>query len=59
MLAGTISTAFAISQVRLVKIGPQHWINADKKTRFSLTFKTMKKICFYSIFRIEQNPGWD
>ena len=58
-LAGTISTAFAISQVRLVKIGPQHWINADKKTRFLLMSKITKKMCFYSIFTMEQNPGWD
>ena len=58
-LAGTISTAFAISQVRLVKIGPQHWINADKKTRFLLMSKITKKMCFYSIYTMEQNPGWD
>ena len=58
-LVGTISTAFAISQVRLVKIGPQHWINADKKTRFLLMSKITKKMCFYSIYTMEQNPGWD
>ena len=59
ILDGAILMGIATSQVKSVQTGPQHWLNAGKKTQCLLMSTIMRRMSTYNMSTMEKNPGWD
>ena len=59
ILDGATLMGIATLQVKSAQTGPQHWLNAGKKTQFLLMSTIMRKTFTYSISTTVKNPGWD